>query len=291
MTGLQRFQCAALAGVVAISLAGSRTVAAVAGAWEAFETEVRAGTWTVYDFADEEAYLPLWDDSDDVPLIYFTHVRDAPLWFYATDEFGGEALVGDYAAAGIQAVRCTVFIDDLDEFGSVDCVILADGPAGLRYYYSTPFVAGDFDGDGWWNLRFGFDEPWFYLGGSGYVEVPVTEGLLASIQVMGFQFFPRQNTTVDTVAALTDVLLEPTVEAPRLEVGVDGSTFRLEFAMAAANLYTIERLQMSGTAWREVVGQTDLLGPGQHVFTRPVTAEPGIFRVVAEAFYTPIGDP
>ncbi len=279
---MRPFSIVAAAGLAAAIPA----TAAIPGAWELFDAEERTEVWTVYDYAEDEFYIPEWDQEGE--YAYFFHLGDEPLWFFAGDQPGSGPLVGDYAAAGIQAVWCDAYIDDPEEFDFIDCAIYANGPAGERYYYSTPYYADDFDEAGWWSLRFGFDESWYYLDGDDFVEVAVTEDLLATVEEVGFRFFPRLGTTFDAIAAIDDVLLEPTVEAPATDVSVTDGQFRLAFDFEPGNAFDIQKLKLPALTWEDVTGQTDLRGTGTNVFSTPVDEQRKLFRVVAKPWYTPL---
>lgn len=263
--------------------------AAIPGAWETFATQARAEAWTVYDYADEEFYFPEWDEEGE--LITFTHLGDEPLWFFTGDQPGSEELVGDLLSAGVQAIWCDAYIEDPAEFDVIDCSIFANGPAGETYYYSTAYFSEDFTEGGWWSLRFGFEESWYYLENGEFVEVGVTDAMLASVTEIGFRFFPRTGTTANALAGLDNVLLEPTVVTPELDVSTNAGEFRLAFDFAPANAFTVEKLLLPGATWQEVDGQIDLTGSGSHVFSTPLNQQKEIFRVSSIAWYTPVGSP
>ena len=204
----------------AITLAPLPARAAEAGAWETFSTLDNANAWGVFDFSDEITYYPQWaGETPGDEIILFQHVADNPLWFF-TDTLGnagGGKLVGDYATPEIQGILAELYVDAIEEFDQIDCAIYTTGPAGTTYYFSISYYDTDLGGAGWHTLRFGFfDQPWFFFNGTSYVQAPVTEQFLSTIQEIGFRFIPREGTTVNSLAALDNVMLEPRVPTPLL---------------------------------------------------------------------------
>jgi len=265
--------------------------AALAGAWDAFDTEAHAQGWSVYDFADDEFYLPFWEAGAD-PFIFTFHTDDEPLWFVSgeVEQAGGGALIGDFHAQGIRAIRVDAFIDSPEDLFEVDCGVSATGPAGRRYYYAQAYWGEDFDDAGWWTLEFPFDEEWYYLENNVRVPVAMTPELLASIEEISFGFYPLAG-SFDLEAAIDNVILEPTVTAPPLETAAAAGEFRLAFTPAPGNVCAIEELRVSPTQqWVAVAGHEAITG-GEHVFTVATLPGSRIFRVASEANYTVIGPP
>lgn len=264
--------------------------AAVAGAWETFPTKANADAWSVYDTFEDDYFIADWHNpAVGEKYAYSFHEGDAPLRIFI-DEFGNAgdgALIGDYLAEDIQAIRVSVFINSLQTFSSLDCAIYTTGPAGRRYYYSESFGNSDFSDSGWWSLRFGFDEPWYYYDGTRYIPVTVTNQMLSTIEEVGFWFFPIEGVADAGYAAIDDVRLEPKVVAPELRVSATATTFRMAFTPAKANFCVIESWTPGATpAWSDVVGQSYVTGPGEYLFTTPLAGR-GIYRVSSFADYTP----
>jgi hypothetical protein len=68
--------------------------------------------------------------------------------------------------------------------------------------------------------------------------------------------------------------------------------FRLAFTPAPGVKCRIEKLKTSpAIGWDTVIGQTDIKGPGEYVFLRPLAPPGEIFRVAAEAVYTMVVTP
>lgn len=266
------------------------TQAAVAGAWETFPTKANADAWTVYDSFDDDYFVANWFNPEvGEKYLYFFHERDAPVRFF-TDELGNAgngALIGDYATEEIQAIRVNAFIDSLATFDFLDCAIFATGPGGRRYYYSEPFVDSDFSAEGWWSLRFGLDESWYYYDGDNPVYFTPTQQMLSTIEEVGFWFFPKEGVLDAGYAAIDDVQLEPKVVAPALQVSATAADFLMAFTPAKANFCVIETWNPEATpAWSDVSGQPFVTGPSEYVFTTPLAGR-GIYRVSSFADYTP----
>lgn len=269
----------------------TKSPAAVAGAWEDFATEAHADAWNVYDYARDDVFAPEWFGADGNGDIFLFHEGDEGLWFF-TDLFdyaGGGALVGDYAEQDIQAIQADVFIGSLDALDFIDYAIFADGPAGERYYYSDVFLDEDFDGGGWWSLRFGFDEDWFYFDGDAFVAVEVTPEMLASIEEIGFRFFLKPGVTESVYSALDNVRLEPLVAAPELATTIESGEFRLSFTPPTGNFCAVERMNPETPEdWAEVTGQSFITGESLHTFATPLSGGSELFRVSSYANYVPL---
>lgn len=159
------------------------------------------------------------------------------------------------------------------------------------YYTSESYYDFDFDGDGWYSLRFGFEEVWYLFDGTTFQPVDLTPQILSDVVEIGFRFFPRPGTTAVLYSAIDDVKLEPLVTAPPLEVSADATDFLLAFTPAKANWCLIEKLETGPTpSWQEVTGQIGITGPGEHVFRTPLAGR-GIYRVQSFADYTPVVTP
>lgn len=262
------------------------TVAATPGALESFPTVENAESWSVFDYADEVVYLPEWFDEAN-PYLYAFHQNDNPLWFF-TDPAGSPDWLGDYDAEAIQAVRVDVFIDSLEDFAHLDCVVLTNGPAGIDYYYSELFIDTDFSEAGWWELSFNLEATWFYFD-EGWNPVEMTAEDFREVEEVGFRFFPEAGTTAEVLAAIDEVRLVPLVNPPLLDYSKTADHFSLQFTPLKANTCFIEELSGGPAfAWEAVSGQTEITGPSAHTFSTPLANARGIFRVGAEPRYTQV---
>ena len=263
---------------------------AVPGAWETFPTQANADAWQVYDFSDGINYLPGWNGSEaGGKYIWRAHTGDQPLIFFADNLPGAGALAGDFNAANVGAVSVEVYVEDLDEFEYLDCNVYANGPAGLRFYYSQAYYYDDLEGDGWQKLEFSFSRPWFYLENGAFIQVADNTAFLSDVKEVGFSFYPRLGTTFNAYAALDDVKLEPRLAPENLATALSSGQFQLSFRKGAAVSYQVEK--MSDTTpftWTPVAGQTGITGSGPHLFATPATQGREIFRVVSQPVYTPV---
>lgn len=274
---------------MAVGLA-MRAGAAVPGAFEGFPTRDNADSWTVFNFADETAYFPEWRDGgadpdpEADPFIEFEHTGDRGLWFFSGDGTGSSDWLGDYAAAGIESITTDVFVDSRNDLDQIDCVVRTDGPAGVRLYFSESFFDTDFPADGWWELAFPLEATWFYINGQEeFVEVAMEAEDFGAVEEIGFRFFPKSGTLANRLAAIDNVSLDPSVREPELAVSHGSGDFVIAFTPPEANTATIEAWNAGGSpAWEAVPGQTDLVGPGVHVFTTPLGGGPELFRVRTE---------
>ncbi len=265
-----------------LALASPLCPGAVPGAWETFDTQANADAWELFDDSDGEFYPAEWQNTDGGDAyIGAEHIGDFPLTFVAGPEVGQGAFEGDYNAANVEAIACDIFIDNLDEFESVECSVTADGPAGRRIYYSLPYLKEDFDGDGWWTVDFSFDLDWYYLEDDEWTAVVVDEGFLANIGDVGIGFFPEIGSEANSFAAIDNVVLEPRVTAPELVTETLDDTFRMTFTPAPGLSAAVERLGPAPDfEWNDVV--ENVLGPAPYQFFSPVDARSKIFRVRTE---------
>lgn len=265
---------------------------AEAGAWETFSTETNADAWAVYDFSDDTVYVPNWQGAPaGAEYIFSWHAGDEPLWFFADtiSDVGDGAMVGDFTAEGIQGILVDVVIDSVVDFDQIDCSIGVRNSADeIEYYFSDSFYDEDFGGDGWYSLRFGFEQTWYQNNGTGWLPVDLTPEILADVVEIGFRFFPKAGITGPVFAAIDDVKLEPLVVAPVLDVSATATDFRMAFTPGKGNSCAIQKLEMSpSVAWDDVVGEGFITGPGEYVFTTPLEGR-GIYRVQSFENYTPI---
>lgn len=266
-----------------------RAAAAVPGAFEGFPTQDNADSWTVYDFADETAYFPVWQNVAD-PYVEFVHEGNQGLWFFSGDGAGSPDWLGDYAAAGIESITTDVFVDSRADLDQIDCVVRSDGPVGSRLYFSESFLDTDFPGDGWWELTFLLESIWYYIDGQGnFAEVAMEAEDFGAVEEIGFRFFPKTGTVANRVAAIDNVSLDPRVRSPELAISRGSGDFVIAFTPPETNVATIETWNPGGSpAWEAVPGQTDLVGPGVHVFTTPLNGGREFFRVRTEPRFTQV---
>ena len=276
----------------AIALGSIRSQAATPGAWETFSTQTNAKAWTVYDFSDEGYYIPTWDDSEPgFEYIKRYHSGDNALIFFADDQAGNEALIGDYVAANVGSISCEIYIEDLTEFYSTDCTVYADGPDGPTTYYSEQYFFDDFDASGWWKIKYSFDRPWFYYDADTeeYVQVADNESFLHNILELNFGFYPEIDSTLGMLSGLDEVKLEPRLEPSNLTTKVENGQFKLSFTKLPAVSYDLEKLsQAAPFTWSPVSGQAGQTSPGESLFSTPTNQGREIFHVVSEPVYTKI---
>jgi hypothetical protein len=198
-------------------------------------------------------------------------------------------MIVDFTEERVQSVQVDVLIDSVVDFDQIDCAIgVLNAEDESEYYYSNSFYDDDFGGDGWYSLRFGFEETWYQFNGTNWVPVELTPEILSNVFEVGFRFFPKAGITGPVVAAIDDVKLEPLVEAPVLEVLATATDFRMAFTPAKGNSCAIQKLETSPVVeWDDVVGEGFIIGPGEYVFTTPLAGR-GIYRVQSFANHTPI---
>jgi len=275
-----------------ISVANSK--GAVAGAWETFFNQKNTDAWIAFDYADGKDYFPSWSGSPlNQEYAYFTFAGDNSFSFIAEQTVGTNDFTGNYTSKKISGITCDVFIGSLPALEYMDCALLASGPNGITYYYSTAYYADEFTSGGWWTLNYHFDRSWYYLSGTDWVAVDPKS--LTGIEQVIFNFVPKLNSAGGSRIGLDNVTLEPTVVGPQIATSVTNGTprkLRLEFTPGPGLEGRIEKLRNPvSLGWATVIGETGIKGPSSHVFLTPATSGVGIFRVAVEPFYTPVITP
>jgi len=284
--------CCYLTFLTSIALPPAVT-AAEPGAWETFSALNQVDAWRVYDeFSEVDPLAPQWaGDFPGEEYAYAPHSGDGLLWFYTDTALnaGAGKLMGDYGTDKIQGILADVLIYSPEDFAVLDCAIFTTGPAGATFYYSLDYVAENFPESGWYSVRFGLDETWFFLNQTNqYVPVTVTPQMLLNIREIGFRFFPVLGTTAESLAAIDDVKLEPLVQKAELRVSATATEFRLAFTPPKANSCLIQKaLPAPASGWEDVAGETAITGTAEHVFTTPLAGGRAFFRVQTEEAYTP----
>ncbi len=262
----------------------------IAGAWESFATQANADAWGLYLHATDDYTFPGWagTDIDPNPFAYSFYDGDNAVEFFADSLVGDGAFIGDFASQKIRGVELDAYIDPW-ELDFLDLAVFTDGPAGLRYYYSAVYSPEDLgDEPDWYSLEFLFDSAWYYFEDGEWQPFTPDQDFLSSIEEIAIRFFPLEGIATESYVGIDNVILLPTVEAPKLATSVSGGMFRMSFTPNPGVACGIEKLQTSLT-WEEVTGQQDLTGP--QLFQTPVTPPSGIFRVKAEEKLTQIPPP
>lgn len=267
--------------------------AQVRGAWEPFSSKTNADAWSVFDFADSNIYFPAWSGDPEVgaenPEIAWPFTADWGFWFYAEDTVSDGALVGDFAATGIEGIEVDVLIDDLAVFSELDIALLSDAQG---YLFSESFIDVDFPEPGYYTITVRFDEDWFTFDEQldDWVPVDITESFLSDIIEVGVRFFPViGNTRDDVIGAIDNFRLLPTLQLPELSLMRSPGEFTMAFTPGEGQIHRIERLV--GEAWEPVDGESDIVGPEEHVFTTPTDEGSALFRVRTEPDFVDITVP
>lgn len=261
--------------------AGEAVSAAQAGAWESFATEEHSQQWGVYDYFDGVDYFPNW--SEEGEFASFLSGGNAPLWFFTTQEdYGGQnPFLGDLSAAGVIAIRMDVYVDDPDHLDFIDIVIQVNGPGGPRDYYKEVALGEDFEEAGWYTVRSALDGIWWAAdSGNEWSAFQASSATWDSISEIGVILYPDSDADGPFFAAIDDIILEPRVEAPPLEISIGSGLFTLTYPSSPATLYDIETYDETERSWLIVNGYQDLSGTEAGSFQTPVGPW-GIFRVAA----------
>lgn len=275
-------------------LISSPTRAAEAGAWEAFPSEANSDAWTVYDGSDGQYYYPFWFNDSGDGFAYFFHTGSSPLVFFTDVEnnAGGGKLVGDYAAQNITAIQVDVLIDSLEDFDGIDCIVTANGPAGVKNYYSEVYYDTDFAESGWYTLRFSFSDTWYYYDSvvQDFVSIAVTQQLLQTIELVGFRFFLKNGTTSEPAAAIDNIKLEPTITPPKITTSQAGGNFSMTFTPGTGVTCTVEKQDPPPNfGWSVIAEAFDITGTTPFTFSTPLLPPKSgeVFRLSYDPIYTP----
>lgn len=278
------FLPAVAAALLWIPLESAR--AQTAGTYEPFTHQANAESWLVYDYADDELYTPFWDSAEDGlnPDIYFTFAGSNSLEIYADEFASGGAFVGDLAAAGIDAIGCEVFVDDVDSFDFGEFVLFSTSTN--RYYVSEiiqPAASG-------WDFAYASltEDDWYVYENDAYVPVRLTPQILSGISTIGVQFHPLDVPAAnDKAVGIDNFTFYANLKAPKITTRVSGGSFQLDFNRLAGIRYSIQS-SPDLADWTLVPGEEFITGTSHYTMTQSLTPGSRFFRVGIEDFLSPV---
>lgn len=284
-------------GVISLILASALPLsAATPGALENFSTQVGADSWTVFDYADQSLNFPGWAQEAD-SYIGFNYsanpanptLFDQGLWFFADSSEASAELFGDYATVGITGFELDVLIENPTALAVMDFAMLVGSGDDQRYVFSLDFIGEDFPAQGWYQLLFDFDQPWFEFDEALgiFIEITLDEALLSQVSEVGIRFFPTLVNSETGVAAIDEFKLVPELIAPGISIDNGGDVVEMSFGREPAHQYTVQSLTTPAT-WEPIAGQTGISGTGTYLFQTAIDQNAQLYRVLAEALYTPI---
>lgn len=260
--------------------------AQIAGIYEPFTHQANAKSWFVYDYADGESYIPLWDSAGDGlnPDIYFTFAGTNPLDFTADEFSSNGAFVGDLAASGVDAISCEVLIEEIDSF-NVGAFFLFSTTTN-RYYVSedfTPEASG-------WDFAYASltEENWYVLENGVSVPVALTPEILSGVSEIGFTFYPLDVPEADgKVVGIDKFTFYGAYVLPKITTSAEGGSFQLGFDRRPGIGYSIQSSPDLVT-WGVVPGEEFITGTSPYTMTRPLTPGSLFFKVGIEDFLTSV---
>jgi hypothetical protein len=260
--------------------------AQLAGTFEPFTHEANAESWIVYDYADEGFYIPFWDYAGDGmnPDIYFTFAGMNALDIYADAFSSGGAFVGDLAAAGVDAISCDVFIEDINSFDFGEFFLFS--ATDNRYYYSD-FIEPDASG---WDFAYASltEDDWYVFENGSFVPVQLTPEILGGITEIGVTFYPLDVPEADGKAVgIDNFTFYGALVLPEITTSAGGGLFQLGFDRRPGIGYSIQSSPDLNT-WTLVPGGEFITGTSPYTMTRPLTPASRFFRVGIEDFLTPV---
>lgn len=260
--------------------------AQLAGAYEPFTHQANAESWLVYDYADGEFYTPLWDSAGDGlnPDVHFTFAGTNALDFYADEFSSGGAFVGDLTAAGVDAISCDFFVENIDSFDVGEFFLFS---ATDNRYYVSEFIIPQASG---WDLAYASltEDNWYVLDNGAYVPVQLTREILSDITGIGITFFPLDLPAADGKAVgIDNFTFYGALVLPEITTNAAGGLFQLSFDRRPGIGYSIQSSPDLAT-WTLVPGEEFITGNAPYTMTKPVGATSQFFKVGIEDFLTPV---
>ncbi len=262
--------------------------AQLAGSYESFASQANAGSWLVYDHADSECYVPGWDRAGDGqnPDIFFTFAGTNALEFLADGVASDGAFVGDYVAAGIDAIGCDYYVEDVDALFAAEFFLYS--AVEQRYYFSdyiTPATNG-------WSFAYASLSvgPWYVYEQGAYVEAELTPSVLAEITVVGMAFYPQDVPEADGMAvAIDNLTLYGAYVLPQLSTHTADGQIQVSFERQPGLVYSILS-SPDLDAWDPVPGEESITGNSNYTMARALTSGSEFFKVSVEDDLQPVPD-
>ncbi len=260
--------------------------AQTAGTFEPFTYQTNADSWFVYDYSDEEFYLPQWDSAGDGlnPDIYFTFAGSNALDFEARVSSSGGAFVGDLATAGVDAVGCEFFVQDFNSFDVAEFFLFS---AATNRYYTSEFIEPEASG---WNSAYVSvtQENWYVFENGAYVPVLLTPAILSGVTSIGLTFYPLDVPAADgKVVGMDNFTFYGALVLPEVTTSAGGGSFQLTFNRRPGIGYSIQSAPDLAT-WKPVPGEEFITGTSPYTMTKPLAPGSLFFKVGIEDFLTPV---
>lgn len=260
--------------------------APLAGVFEPFTYQANAESWLVYDYGDNESYIPDWDFAGDRlnPDIHLSFAGSNALDFYAYEISSGGAFVGDLAAGGVDAIGCEVLIEDIESFDAGEFFLFS--ATTNRYYFSEYFSP---DASGWDDAYASLTgEDWYVLDNGAYVPVELTPEILSDITEIGVTFYPKDVPEADgKVVGIDNFTFYGALDLPGITTSAAGTSFQLSFDRRPGIAYSIQSSPDLAT-WTLLPGQESIIGTTPYTMTRPLAPGSLFFKVGIEDFLTPV---
>lgn len=266
----------------------------ILGAFTSFSNEETATTWGFVDFGDlESAYSVFWtfpgSEDAEIYTTFETSLNPAngqtevfEVSLFADQLSSDAAFVGDYDAAGIDTVRCDVYVEDLDSFDELEVYFLS----GNTFYYSEIF---ELDRSGWAQIETNFSrDGWYFYDDeeATFFPVEMTPAILGNVREIGVTFYPSGPEAAGKIVALDNFSLLPNLTPPTLAIEIDTSLPALKFAGITGMQYTLESNDsLRPNDWFKLAEPFEVTGPSQ---TPAPSGQRGFFRILAQPFFVEI---
>ena len=268
--------------------------AQILGAYATFSNEETATSWGVVDFGDSSsAFAPSWTypGSEDAEIYTTFETTQNPdngqsevfeVSLFADQLSSDSAFIGDYDEAGIDTVRCDVFVEDINSFQELEVYFLS----GETFYYSEVF---DLNESGWAQIETSFSRDEWYIFDDqerAFSPVEMTPMILSDVREIGITFYPSSPEAQGRVIAIDNFSLLPDLAVPRLSIDTLGENPRVGFNGVSGMQYTFQHsISLRESNWADLGIPFEADGP----FQRPVAAgRRRFFRLISQPFFVEI---
>ncbi|MDX1679171.1 MAG: hypothetical protein R3242_00445 [Akkermansiaceae bacterium] len=287
-THSSRYRTGALACAVLCLVLHEPAKAQTAGAYESFSSRVNAESWLVYDYAYNEVYTPGWDLAGDGqnPDIFFTFANESAFEFYADSVASDGAFVGDYAAAGIDALGCNYYVEDAETFYAVEFILYSASEG--RFYFSE-YITPDASG---WSFAYVSlsDGQWYIYEDGAYLSATLTPQALGNVTQVGIALYPVGVAEANGKAVSIDnFTLYGTYALPHVASEVASGNYQLSFARNPGIAYSIES-SANLNDWSAIAGEQSITGNSTYTMSRQIVPGPQFFRVSIDDDLQPVPD-
>ena len=192
--------------------------------------------------------------------------------------------MGDLAAAGVDAISCDIFVENIDSFDVGEFFLFS---ATNNRYYVSEFIIPQASG---WDTAYASltEDTWYVLDNGAYVPVQLTGEILSEITAIGITFYPLDVPEADGKSVgIDNFTFYGALVLPEITPTAAGGLFQLSFDRRPGIGYSIQSSPDLAT-WTLVPGEEFITGNAPYTMTKPVGAASQFFKVGIEDFFTPV---